>query len=188
LLTVTGTVAKTNSNDASSASGALTVSGTVAYSNANDTASGAALVTVSGAASVTNADDSGIGSGELRAAIGAPGRKPVYTVKVNGQLITGSYQDIQALIQSLAEQDAKEAATQAIEQAKAPRRAKFLRVMPVKPVEAAQEQITEPIVAKPLVFEYEQAYQTFLQTLLSNAIAQKAMRDDDDETALMLLL
>ena len=111
--------------------------------------------------------------------------KPVrHSVKINGQLITGTYEEIQSIVQQLAEQDAKEAATEVIEQAKQPRRAKFLRVLPAKQPDTAPE----PIQARPLVVEYEQAYQAFLQNLLSQALATRYMRDREDEEALIMLL
>ena len=111
--------------------------------------------------------------------------KPVrYTVKVNGQLVTGSYEDIQSIVQQLAEQDAKEAAAEVIEQAKKPRRAKFLRVVPAK----AKEPEAEVIQAKPLVVEYEQAYQAFLQNLLIQAADRAQRAEADDEEVLLMLL
>lgn len=148
--------------------------------------SGTVSLSVSGdAASLvfTGQDGTVSGGGETRT-VGYP--KPVrHSVKINGQLITGTYEEIQSLVQQLAEQDAKEAATEVIEQAKQPRRAKFLRVLPAKP---QPDTAPEPIQARPLVVEYEQAYQAFLQNLLSQAIATQYMRDREDEEALIMLL
>ena len=147
--------------------------------------SGTVSLSVSGdAASLvfTGQDGTVSGGGETRT-VGYP--KPVrHSVKINGQLITGTYEEIQSIVQQLAEQDAKEAATEVIEQAKQPRRAKFLRVLPAKQPDTAPE----PIQARPLVVEYEQAYQAFLQNLLSQALATRYMRDREDEEALIMLL
>lgn len=62
--TVTGTLAKTNANDSSSASGTTTVTGSLARTNANDSvvASGAAG-TVTGTVNVTNDNDTSSASG-----------------------------------------------------------------------------------------------------------------------------
>lgn len=59
----TGTVAVTNANDTSSASGTTTVVGTVARTNANDTSSASGTTTILGTVSVTNAADTSSASG-----------------------------------------------------------------------------------------------------------------------------
>mgnify|MGYP003654029838 CR=1 FL=1 len=63
--TVTGTLARTNANDTSAASGATTVTGTLARTNANDTvaASGSVGGGVSGTLAYTNANDTVSASG-----------------------------------------------------------------------------------------------------------------------------
>ena len=65
----TGTVATTNANDTSAASGTTTVTGTFSTTNANDapTASGTTIVT--GTGSTTNANDSVVASGSVGAAV-----------------------------------------------------------------------------------------------------------------------
>lgn len=59
----TGTVAVTNANDTSAASGTTTVVGTVARTNANDTSSASGTTTILGTSSVTNAADTSSASG-----------------------------------------------------------------------------------------------------------------------------
>ncbi len=59
----TGTVAKTNENDASSASGTTAVTGTTAKTNANDTPVVSGTTTILGALARTNANDSVAASG-----------------------------------------------------------------------------------------------------------------------------
>jgi hypothetical protein len=63
--TVTGSLAKTNSNDTSVASGTTTVTGSLAKTNANDTsnASGSVGSAVSGSVARTNANDTSVASG-----------------------------------------------------------------------------------------------------------------------------
>ena len=59
----TGTVAVTNANDTSSASGATTVTGSVAKSNANDTSVASGTTTILGTSATTNATDTSSASG-----------------------------------------------------------------------------------------------------------------------------
>ncbi|SHL43225.1 hypothetical protein SAMN05216428_102389 [Nitrosospira sp. Nsp11] len=54
---VTGTVAYTNVNDTSSASGTTTITGSVAATNANDTSAAYGTTTVTGSSATTNAND-----------------------------------------------------------------------------------------------------------------------------------
>jgi hypothetical protein len=63
--TVTGTLAKTNANDSSSASGTTTVTGTLARTNANDTSAASGTTTVTGTLAKTNANDSVSASGDV---------------------------------------------------------------------------------------------------------------------------
>ena len=58
-----GTVAVTNANDTSSASGTTTITGSVAKSNANDTSAASGTATVTGSSAITNADDTSSASG-----------------------------------------------------------------------------------------------------------------------------
>lgn len=62
---VTGTIARTNANDTSAASGTTTVTGTAARTNANDTmaASGSSGLAVSGTIARTNNNDTSVSSG-----------------------------------------------------------------------------------------------------------------------------
>lgn len=60
---VTGTVAYTNANDTSSASGTTTIVGTVSVTNANDTSSASGSTTITGTISYTNLDDTSSASG-----------------------------------------------------------------------------------------------------------------------------
>lgn len=59
----TGTVAVTNANDTSSASGATTVTGSVAKSNANDTSAASGTTTITGSLARTNVNDTSAASG-----------------------------------------------------------------------------------------------------------------------------
>ena len=59
----TGTVAVTNANDTSSASGTTTVTGSVAKSNANDTSAASGTTTITGALARTNVNDTSAASG-----------------------------------------------------------------------------------------------------------------------------
>lgn len=61
--TVVGTVARTNANDTSSASGTTTVVGTVSVANAADTSSASGTTTVTGTSATTNANDTSTASG-----------------------------------------------------------------------------------------------------------------------------
>lgn len=63
--TVTGTLAKTNANDSSSASGTTTVTGTLATTNANDTSAASGSPVVVGTLATTNANDSVVASGDV---------------------------------------------------------------------------------------------------------------------------
>lgn len=60
-----GTVAATNANDTSSASGTTTVTGSLANTNANDTSSASGTTTVIGTLAKTNANDACVASGEV---------------------------------------------------------------------------------------------------------------------------
>lgn len=59
----TGTVAVTNANDTSSASGTTTVTGSVAKSNANDTSAASGTTTITGSLARTNVNDTSAASG-----------------------------------------------------------------------------------------------------------------------------
>lgn len=59
----TGTVAYTNANDTSSASGTTTVTGSVAYTNTNDTSAASGTTTVTGSSATTNANDTSSATG-----------------------------------------------------------------------------------------------------------------------------
>lgn len=59
----TGTVATTNANDTSSASGTTTVTGTLSKTNANDTSSASGTTTVTGTSARTNNNDTSLASG-----------------------------------------------------------------------------------------------------------------------------
>lgn len=61
--TVVGTVARTNANDTSTASGTTTVVGTVSVANAADTSSASGTTTVTGTSATTNANDTSSASG-----------------------------------------------------------------------------------------------------------------------------
>ncbi len=61
----TGTVAKTNNNDTSAASGTTTVTGTVAKTNNNDTSAASGTTTVTGTIAKTNANDTCVASGSV---------------------------------------------------------------------------------------------------------------------------
>lgn len=63
----TGTVAYTNANDTSAASGTTTVLGTLARTNGNDTSAAAGTTTVLGTLATTNADDTSVASGTVGA-------------------------------------------------------------------------------------------------------------------------
>jgi hypothetical protein len=60
---VTGTLARTNANDTSAASGATTIVGTLARTNANDTSAATGTTTILGALAKTNANDTSAASG-----------------------------------------------------------------------------------------------------------------------------
>lgn len=63
LATITGTLATTNADDTSAASGTTTVVGTLAKTNANDTSAAAGTTTVLGTLARTNANDTSAASG-----------------------------------------------------------------------------------------------------------------------------
>ena len=63
--TVTGSLANTNANDTSSASGTTTVTGSLAKTNSSDTASASGTTTVIGTLAKTNANDACVASGEV---------------------------------------------------------------------------------------------------------------------------
>lgn len=63
--TVVGTVARTNANDTSTASGTTTVVGTVSVANAADTSSASGTTTVTGTSATTNANDTSAASGSV---------------------------------------------------------------------------------------------------------------------------
>lgn len=65
----TGTLARTNANDTSSASGTTTVTGALARTNANDTSAGSGTTTVTGTLARTNANDTSAASGAVGAEI-----------------------------------------------------------------------------------------------------------------------
>lgn len=65
----TGTVAYTNANDTSSASGTTTVTGTVSRTNAADTSAASGTTTVTGTLARTNANDTCAASGSIGTAI-----------------------------------------------------------------------------------------------------------------------
>lgn len=67
--TVVGTLAKTNANDTSAASGTTTVRGTLARTNANDTSAAAGTTTVLGTLARTNANDTLSASGSVGSSI-----------------------------------------------------------------------------------------------------------------------
>lgn len=118
----------------------------------------------------------------------APGKPIRYTARINGKLVSGTYEEIQALILRIAEQEAEKAADEAIQEARKPRRAPFLRILPGKPVDKPAEVESPRIVAKPLVAEYEDAYRRFLEKLISERLAAQLAAEIDDEEALLLLL
>lgn len=62
---VSGTLATTNANDTSAASGTTTVTGTLAKTNANDSSSASGTTTVTGTLATTNANDSVTASGDV---------------------------------------------------------------------------------------------------------------------------
>lgn len=62
---VSGTLARTNANDTSSAAGTTTVRGTLARTNANDTAAASGSTTVTGSLARTNANDTAAASGSV---------------------------------------------------------------------------------------------------------------------------
>jgi hypothetical protein len=62
---VTGTLARTNANDTSAASGTTTVLGTLAKTNANDTSAASGTTTVLGTLAKTNANDTSAASGTV---------------------------------------------------------------------------------------------------------------------------
>lgn len=62
---VSGTLARTNANDTSSAAGTTTVRGTLARTNANDTAAASGSTTVVGSLDRTNANDTAAASGAV---------------------------------------------------------------------------------------------------------------------------
>lgn len=64
----TGTLATTNANDTSAASGTTTVVGTLAKTNANDTSAASGTTTVVGTLATTNANDSVAASGSVGSA------------------------------------------------------------------------------------------------------------------------
>jgi hypothetical protein len=66
---VTGTLAVTNANDTSAASGTTTVVGTLARTNANDAVSASGTTTVVGTLARTNANDSVAASGSVGGAV-----------------------------------------------------------------------------------------------------------------------
>ena len=66
---VSGTVAYTNNNDTSAASGTTTVTGTVARTNANDTSAAAGSTTIVGTSATTNANDTSNASGSVGGAV-----------------------------------------------------------------------------------------------------------------------
>jgi hypothetical protein len=63
--TVTGSLARTNANDTSAASGSTTVTGSLARTNANDTSSASGTTTVTGSLATTNANDTISASGAV---------------------------------------------------------------------------------------------------------------------------
>ncbi len=62
---VSGTLATTNANDTSAASGTTTVTGASSTTNANDTSSATGTTTVTGTLATTNADDTSAASGTV---------------------------------------------------------------------------------------------------------------------------
>lgn len=66
----TGTLAKTNANDTSAASGTTTILGTLAKTNANDTSVASGTTTVTGTLAKTNANDTVVASGSTGQATG----------------------------------------------------------------------------------------------------------------------
>jgi hypothetical protein len=67
---VTGTVAYTNANDTSAATGTTTIVGTLARTNANDTSAASGTTTITGTLATTNANDSVVASGSAGAITG----------------------------------------------------------------------------------------------------------------------
>lgn len=62
---VSGTIARTNANDAGTASGKVSVLGSIAKTNANDTAAASGIVKVTGTIAKTNANDSVEAAGQV---------------------------------------------------------------------------------------------------------------------------
>lgn len=78
----TGTLARTNANDTSAATGASTVTGTLARTNANDTLAASGASTVTGSLAKTNANDTVVASGST----GSPSTGTLATTNANDTL------------------------------------------------------------------------------------------------------
>jgi hypothetical protein len=84
----TGTIAVTEANDTSAATGAITVSGAIAVTEANDTSAATGAITVTGATTATEANDIVDAVGGVEGAdpdpptvIGGGGRPPMLTYR-----------------------------------------------------------------------------------------------------------
>jgi hypothetical protein len=73
---VTGTIAVTEANDTSSATGTVTVTGTIAVTEANDTSSATGTVTVTGTIAATEANDTSNATGTVEGAEPEPPVEP----------------------------------------------------------------------------------------------------------------
>lgn len=180
---VVGSSATTEADDVNTASGTTTVSGSSATTDEDDTNGATGTTTVTGSSATTDADDVSTASGEVgplpeTGTVGVPGRWRKYSVRINGTLFRGSYDEIQQLIRQIAEMQAAEAAKAAIEQAKKPRPAPSLRVQPVK----------NELASKPLVLEYNQAYTAYLELEMALEQAKRVRRMRDEEEMLVMLL
>lgn len=71
---VSGTLATTNANDTSAASGSTTITGTVARTNANDTSAASGSTTITGTLARTNANDTSAASGSVGQVSGSVAR------------------------------------------------------------------------------------------------------------------
>jgi hypothetical protein len=85
---VTGTIAVTEANDTSNATGTVTVTGTIAVTEANDTSSATGTVTVTGTIAVTEANDTSNATGTVEGVEPSPsplieggGRPPMLTYR-----------------------------------------------------------------------------------------------------------
>lgn len=113
------------------------------------------------------------------AAVGVPGGGR-YVIYIDGEPYIGTMQEVQAVLQSLAEQEAK----QVIEKAKQPRKP-VIKVEPGKDLPKPFEFKPEPVRIQVQEI-YQEAYDAAFGVLMAIRLAEIA-REIDEEEAMLLL-